>query len=150
MREIKFRAWEKNLKEMIPINSINFKSHTVNIESAWRFLDEIELMQYTGLKDKNGVEIYEGDIARYHTTWNETLGIVKFGEYEQDGSGGEYSGTRCIGFYVERTRIIPSAWDIEIDEDPTEREEERTISILSYEYEVIGNIYENPELLERR
>lgn len=57
MREIKFRAWEKNLEEMIPVYDINFKKRMINTDSPWRFFDEIELMQYTGLKDKNSKEI---------------------------------------------------------------------------------------------
>lgn len=62
MREIKYRAWEKNLKQIIPVYNINFESKQINTGSAWRFFDEIELMQYTGLKDRNGNEIFEGDI----------------------------------------------------------------------------------------
>ena len=62
MREIKFRAWEKNLKQIIPVHNIDFEARMINTGGPWRHFGEIELMQYTGLHDKNGREIYEGDI----------------------------------------------------------------------------------------
>jgi len=71
IREIKFRAFIKNLKWMVPVEMIDFSSRTVEVDlsdgngdtSEYGF-DEIELMQFTGLKDKNGSkEVYEGDIV---------------------------------------------------------------------------------------
>ena len=93
-------------------------------------------------------KMFEGDIVRYDTTWNKTIGVVRFGDYEQDGSGGEYSGAWVKGFYVERVLIIPSEWDIEMNEPPTEREEEKTISIITCDFEVIGNRWDHPHLLK--
>lgn len=65
MKEIKFRAWDKNTKIMIPWDHlvksrISFRTFRCALVSENS--DNIELMQYTGLKDKNGIEIYEGDI----------------------------------------------------------------------------------------
>lgn len=64
MRKLKFRAWEKELEEMIPVYNISFTDKMINKYGVWRFFDEVELMQYTGIKDKNGKEIYELDILR--------------------------------------------------------------------------------------
>lgn len=46
MREIKFRAWEKNTKQVIPVLNIDFEKKMINTESAWRFFTEVELMQW--------------------------------------------------------------------------------------------------------
>lgn len=90
MREIKFRAWEKNLKEIIQVYNIDFENRLINKDGVWRMFNEIELMQYTGLKDKNGREIYEGDIVR---TWEETEHIPM-----RDDGGGIVDYDQMEGF----------------------------------------------------
>ena len=72
-REIKFRAWHKDLKKMFKIGQITFEKGTWNFEPTDRdfigmsipFQPSFVLMQYTGLHDKNGKEIYEGDIIEF-------------------------------------------------------------------------------------
>ena len=66
MREIKFRAWHKNLHIMLPCGEIAAEVNPYDQIVLPDILkrDCYELMQYTGLKDKNGTEIYEGDVVR--------------------------------------------------------------------------------------
>ena len=89
---------------------------------------------------------YEGDIVVGEFGYiNTGIGIVRFGEWEQDGSGGEYSSSPCYGFYVERMRILLPDW-----EDPDDAYGEsyyKTVSILDFKFDKIGNIHENPELV---
>lgn len=81
-------------------------------------------VQYTGLKDKNGKEIYEGDIVTYPN--RECFGVVKFGEYEF-GSYDTYQ--RGLGFYIDSKNSSAQG------------------CFTNVPIEVIGNIYQNPELL---
>ena len=148
MREIKFRAWDKKHKKMLEgyKHPYGHSGLWLNIEtgnlthiqrgeegvecSIYEFKDVL-LMQYTGLKDKNGVEIYEGDIIGYP---NQSFkSIVRFGSYLF--TGGEY-GESGIGFYLEMyNKGIKKSMEGGIFNHPSVKDV------------VIGNIYENPELL---
>ncbi|SHI43642.1 YopX family protein [Parasporobacterium paucivorans] len=117
-RQIKFRAWEKNLKEIIPVYNINFETKMMNCNGyPWRCLDEIELMQYTGLHDTNGKEIYEGDIVsiRFFDEQLETMTVV----WSEEAYGFRFRCEHNGLYHVSNTRM-----------------------------HVIGNIYENPELIQ--
>lgn len=130
MREIKFRVWDKDLKLMHICgddvhDSITFDGTGVafyyNLQNGAGSYGEDSsyvLMQYTGLKDKNGYEIYEGDIV------NCSSGCPHVVEWVQ-AYGGTYWGG-MPAFYLSGLNS-GYAWN--------EQEE------------VIGNIYENPELL---
>ena len=123
MREIKFRAWEKHLKKMFlpdTLARLHFNGELpycfYTIKGQMITHKALVLMQYTGLKDKNGIEIYEGDILK---DIDSVVGNVFFadGGFKVDyGKRGDYWLASREGAVVI----------------------------------IIGNIYENPELLEKK
>lgn len=124
-REIKFRVFHKIKKSILEVGWISFQEKTMGFGdgSCWRFNDEVVLMQSTGLKDKNGVEIYEGNIIELETGNNETF--IAPVVYNKD---------ECR-FDLEHPEGYHGHWNLCL----------RTIDACNYRS--IGNIYENPELL---
>lgn len=130
----KFRAWHKTWEEMGKVkrirfdddgnaNNVLFKGKEFGVNAK---IDEFELMQSTGLKDKNSKEIFEGDIVtdgefarivQYH----QTLGFYMF---DEEGNERFFSDSANLEDFEEDAKIVSE--------------------IL----EIIGNVYENPELLE--
>lgn len=139
----KFRAWLKNDREMIDADEIHWDDgHLDFIGDGITFMrkaDEIELMQSTGLFDKNGQEIFEGDVLEIQ----EIRMVVKFGSYEYIESsksnghtiGVVYDG---LGFYVECINAT--------DPDDISPFEPETLK----ESAIIGNVFENSEILEEK
>ena len=155
MRETKFRAYHKERKEMFEIASIDFEEKKAALSNGTIKLlnvdfKQFELLQYTGLKDKNGKEIYEGDILLSSNENGIFLQLIGFGNDDR-----EYSGM-LNGFKIIDGRLLEND-DYEIDECKEFTQElikAHNIPILQPEnmiidgWWVIGNIYENKKLLE--
>ena len=129
MREIRFRLWDKENKKMIVRDSLytyfigllgDIGRHdvcgNVTYNNGHKFYSEqFETMQYTGLKDKNGKEIYEGDI--YHQGDKNILYVVVWHDTSFIGKQLKSSSYAGLTYWLDRI-------------------------------EVIGNIYDNPDLLK--
>lgn len=130
----KFRAFLIEAKTMRDVVEIDFVKNMYCLQvgratiGEWFWYRDLVLMQSTGYKDKNGVEIFEGDLVKVSVDNGfdylfEELSIVKPSKF--------HSGLVCsLKSHEAEYRIIHA-------------------EILGYEYEVVGNIYENPELLEQ-
>lgn len=135
MREIKFRAWDSDNNTMWYMPEL--ESDESPNELLSNFLDDYYdcvLLQFTGLKDKNGKEIYEGDIISY---WNGTINEDNNGTIEYKNK--KYSRTKNT--IVEIVYEAPS-FRIK-DGNPL-----LSNCLDRKDIEIIGNIYENHELLE--
>ena len=118
------------------------------VSSAYPVIPET-VGQFTGLTDKNGVKIFEGDIVRYNTYDDfDCQSVVKFGEYNQDGSAGEYSASKCIGFYVDVDNFTCPDWCEYGSNCFSNYLKQQNILEVAQYCEIIGNIHDNPELLE--
>ena len=130
----KFRAWMKSLKWLCDVTNISFDSNFVDIcqqgdterytEMSVEF-DEIELMQSTGLRDMNNQEIFEGDII----TNGQNVMCMK-----------RHS---TLGFYAEEKGEVEFIADSAVLEEFEEDAKE-----IADRLEIIGNIYENKDILE--
>jgi uncharacterized phage protein (TIGR01671 family) len=120
MRELRFRAWDRIKRKMLygvsPFNVHITDENEPLLSLEYSKHDDCEFEQYTGLKDKNGKEIYEGDIVDFVDD-GECIGVV---EYDAPEFYLNADATNWGAMYLERTRC----------------------------QRVIGNIHENPELLE--
>jgi uncharacterized phage protein (TIGR01671 family) len=146
MREIKFRAWSKQHKEMLDVREIGFKQNggiefvilikprqinergDIGFEFPKKYIDgnSLKLMQHTGLKDKNGKEIYEGDIFEYEYVLGEGY------KYKTTDNPEMFNGVDVVGF--ANSEFIG---------------ENRYLMLSRYvNIKVIGNKFDNPELLE--
>ena len=122
----KFRAWDKETQTMLDVSLIDFKK-SVLVGEHWEFgetnfinFDDVNLMQSTGLFDKNGKEIFEKDILDY----NGRKVIVKW--------HGSYAS--FIYKFVDELQNRKTEW--------------KPLYLSYYHFKIIGNVYQNPGLLE--
>lgn len=154
MREIKFRAWDKNDKVMREVYGIQFpkrSNHGVRKNTVIEMhcsdyegqkaiifsdftdsIERVELMQYTGLKDKNGKEIYEGDVLEIGNNIA-NISNVGFVEYND----GTFEVTEMDG------KVSWNLYDCIFYPG-----EDSTTGKSTEPAEIIGNIYENPDLVK--
>ena len=145
MREHKYRAWDKQQQCMIAVSNLHFgddgSGRTITLQykspdGYTKFLvmgENAELMQYTGLKDREGIEIYEGDIVRSHRH-NFDL-IVKWCDGKRENLGNCVGWVLHDGYYTVEFTAYLAAHEIK------DKEEYLNASVL-------GNIYEHSELLK--
>lgn len=130
---LKFRAWSIEYNQMLNVEDINFRDKIIRTHhfendrplALVNYIEKFELMQFTGLKDKNGREIYEGDIV----CGFDRPAVIKIGHVHNDKN-------TIYGVFAEWVKygLVEAQY---IDR------------IYKTDYiEVIGNVYENPELLE--
>ena len=116
-----------------------------DVAGSWIVNNDLNLMQSTGLKDKSGKEIFEGDILKFNDEW---------ADYGYEGYiEGSIEGINYVEIKREKTCFtfgktkLPESSLINLTENEHYPFGE-LLTEASYEFEIIGNIYENPELLE--
>jgi len=127
MREIKFRAWDKEIKKMFfgRPGDDRWYSKTGFLDVSMGGLIDCELMQFTGLSDKQGVEIYEGDIIKANLPYGKLFVV-------------NWVNTRGAFMLAGATEQDFAAYDRE------------GYKLNAGKKEIVGNIYQNPELLNNK
>lgn len=127
MKELKIKAWLKKEKKMVAIIGIDFNYEYIRYTEDDNLFNEnyktaefkdIELLQFSGAKDKAGQELYEADVIKFNDGIDDIYGLISYDD--EDGS-----------YRVSYENITEHLSDLEGD------------------FEIIGNIFENPKLHEQ-
>ena len=127
MKELKIKAWLKKEKKMVSIIGIDFNYEYIRyteddnlFNSDYKVAEfkDIELLQFTGLKDNGGQELYEADVIKFNDGIDDIYGLISYDDED---------GTYRVSY-----------------ENITEHLSER-----EGDFEIIGNIFENPDLHEQ-
>lgn len=129
MREIKFRAWDKKAKQMFIVREMTWLEGGLNVTDGGSPLGgfDCEIMRFTGLLDKLGVEIYEGDIVEMDKPPFSMLGFVEWDENYFGVNTGEESHIKDHGHNINLHSDTPFGHQ---------------------NLEIIGNVHENKDLLK--
>nr|DAY21308.1 MAG TPA: YopX protein [Caudoviricetes sp.] len=145
-----FRAWDKEFKEMVQVDALILNEQVIkatykNGNVVKEDIKNYDLMQSTGLFDNNDQEIFEGDVLKFNDEWDEYCheGYVD-GSVEGINFIEVVRGEACFEF--GKTRYPESSLFIRMEDEHLTFAE--LIKSRDFEFEIIGNIYENPELLE--
>ena len=127
MKEFKMKAWLKKEKKMVNIIGIDFNYEYIRYTEDGNLFNEnyktaafkdIELLQFSGAKDKAGQELYEADVVKFNDGIDDIYGLISYDD--EDGS-----------YRVSYENITEHLSDLEGD------------------FEIVGNIFENPKLHEQ-
>ena len=135
--KMKFRCYNPTTKRMYDVNYINFFENSLsyvdeNNEIIVELLENVELMKFTNLKDKNGIEICEGDILEFPDLDKQSNEILN------------------KGIVVREDNINAlSLGNLKYEDTDFTNNYINYINIIFEESKILGNIYQNPQLLEK-
>ena len=127
MKELKIKAWLKKEKKMVSIIGIDFNYEYIRyteddnlFNSDYKVAEfkDIELLQFTGLKDNGGQELYEADVIKFNDGIDDIYGLISYDDED---------AVYCVSY-----------------ENVTEH-----LSNMAGDFEIVGNIFENPDLHEQ-
>ena len=116
-----------------------------DVSGEWIVNNDLNLMQSTGLLDKNGKEIFEGDILKFNDEWED---YCQEGYVDGSSEGINYVliGSEMTYFIFEKTKYPDSSLFYYVNEEHLTFQE--VMEDNEFEFEIVGNIYENPEFME--